>query len=181
MQDLKIYNTLTRQKETFEALNPPFVGMYVCGPTVYGDAHLGHGRAAVTFDIVFRYLSSLGYKVRYVRNITDVGHLEADADDGEDKIAKKAKLEQLEPREVADNYTDSYDRKMELMTTVKAGIGPETTGHNVEQIKLVEDVLEDGLAYEVNGSVYFAVHKYDGKNQYGRVSGKVVEELMGGS
>ncbi|HLU89830.1 MAG TPA: cysteine--tRNA ligase, partial [Cyclobacteriaceae bacterium] len=181
MQDLKIYNTLTRQKETFEALNPPFVGMYVCGPTVYGDAHLGHGRAAVTFDIVFRYLSSLGYKVRYVRNITDVGHLEADADDGEDKIAKKAKLEQLEPMEVAQNYTDSYHRDMELLNTLKPSIEPRATGHIPEQIKLVEDILEEGLAYEVNGSVYFDVLKYDGKNKYGRLSGRVVEELMSGS
>src|SRR5680860_192065 len=111
-KEIKIYNTLSRQKETFEALNPPFVGMYVCGPTVYGDAHLGHSRAAITFDIVYRYLTYLGYKVRYVRNITDVGHLEADSDDGEDKIAKKAKLEQLEPMEVAQNYTDSYHKDM---------------------------------------------------------------------
>lgn len=181
MHDIKIYNTLTRQKETFEALNPPFVGMYVCGPTVYGDAHLGHGRAAVTFDIVFRYLSALGYKVRYVRNITDVGHLEADADDGEDKIAKKAKLEQLEPMEVAQNYTDSYHRDMELLNTLKPSIEPRATGHIPEQIKLVEDILEEGLAYEVNGSVYFDVLKYDGKNKYGRLSGRVVEELMSGS
>src|SRR5690554_8157704 len=153
-KELKIYNTLTRRKETFQALNPPFVGMYVCGPTVYGDAHLGHGRAAITFDTVYRYLKFLGYKVRYVRNITDVGHLEADADDGEDKIAKKAKLDQLEPMEVAQNYTDSYHKDMEALNTLKPSIEPRATGHIPEQIKLVEDILAEGLAYVVNGSVY---------------------------
>ncbi len=127
--ELRIYNTLSRQKELFEPLTPPFVGMYVCGPTVYGDAHLGHGRPAITFDIVYRYLLFLGYKVRYVRNITDVGHLEADADDGEDKIAKKAKLEQLEPMEVAQNYTDSYHRDMDALNTLRPSIAPRATGH----------------------------------------------------
>jgi cysteinyl-tRNA synthetase len=179
--ELKVYNTLSRQKETFEALTPPFVGMYVCGPTVYGDAHLGHGRAAITFDIVYRFLTYLGYKVRYVRNITDVGHLEADADDGEDKIAKKAKLDQLEPMEVAQNYTDSYHRDMEALNTVKPSIEPRATGHIPEQIKLVSDILNEGLAYEVNGSVYFDVLKYDELKKYGRLSGRIVEELMSGS
>ena len=178
---LKIYNTLSRQKESFEALTPPFVGMYVCGPTVYGDAHLGHGRAAITFDIVYRFLTHLGYKVRYVRNITDVGHLEADADDGEDKIAKKAKLDQLEPMEVAQNFTDSYHRDMEALNTVKPSIEPRATGHIPEQIKLVSDILNEGLAYEVNGSVYFDVLKYNELKKYGRLSGRIVEELMSGS
>lgn len=180
-KEIKIYNTLSRQKETFEPLIPPFVGMYVCGPTVYGDAHLGHGRAAITFDIVYRYLTFLGYKVRYVRNITDVGHLEADSDDGEDKIAKKAKLDQLEPMEVAQNYTDSYHRDMEALNTLKPSIEPRATGHIPEQIKLVADILQEGLAYEVNGSVYFDVLKYDQQKKYGTLSGRVVEELMSGS
>jgi cysteinyl-tRNA synthetase len=180
-REIKIYNTLSRQKETFKAITPPFVGMYVCGPTVYGDAHLGHGRAAITFDIVLRYLSSLGYKVRYVRNITDVGHLEADADDGEDKIAKKAKLDQLEPMEVAQNYTDSYHRDMEALNTLKPSIEPRATGHIPEQIKLVSDILQQGMAYEVNGSVYFDVLKYDSKYTYGKLSGRIMEELMSGS
>ena len=158
---LKIYNTLSRNKEIFEAINPPNVGMYVCGPTVYGDAHLGHARAGVTFDVVFRYLSFLGYKVRYVRNITDVGHLEADADEGEDKIAKKAKLEQLEPMEVAHQYAASYHTDMQLLNTLKPSIEPRATGHIPEQIKLVEEILNNGFAYEVNGSVYFDVLKYN--------------------
>jgi len=179
--ELKLYNTLTRQKEPFEPLTPPFVGMYVCGPTVYGDAHLGHGRAAITFDIVLRYLTFLGYKVRYVRNITDVGHLEADADDGEDKIAKKAKLDQLEPMEVAQNYTDSYHKDMEALNTLKPSIEPRATGHIPEQTQLVEDILAEGLAYLVNGSVYFDVLKYNEKKKYGRLSGRVVEELISGS
>ncbi|MBD3626507.1 cysteine--tRNA ligase [Cyclobacterium sp.] len=178
---LKIYNTLSRKKEFFEPLSPPHVGMYVCGPTVYGDAHLGHARAAVTFDGVYRYLSFLGYKVRYVRNITDVGHLEADADDGEDKIAKKAKLEQLEPMEVAQQYATSYHQDMNLLNTIRPSIEPRATGHIPEQIKLVEKILEEGLAYVVNGSVYFDVLKYNETKKYGRLSGRVVEELMSGS
>ncbi|WP_162341172.1 cysteine--tRNA ligase [Cyclobacterium salsum] len=178
---LKIYNTLSRNKELFEPLRPPHVGMYVCGPTVYGDAHLGHARAAVTFDAVYRYLSFLGYKVRYVRNITDVGHLEADADEGEDKIAKKAKLEQLEPMEVAQQYATSYHRDMELLNTIRPSIEPRATGHIPEQIQLVAQILKEGLAYEVNGSVYFDVLKYNETTKYGRLSGRVVEELMSGS
>ena len=179
-REIRIYNTLSRKKETFEPLTPPFVGMYVCGPTVYGDAHLGHSRAAITFDIVFRYLTHLGYKVRYVRNITDVGHLEADSDDGEDKIAKKAKLDQLEPMEVAQNYTDSYHKDMDALNTLRPSIEPRATGHIPEQIKLVNDILEEGLAYEVNGSVYFDVLKYNENHEYGKLSGRVVEELMSG-
>ncbi|QDH78090.1 cysteine--tRNA ligase [Echinicola soli] len=180
-KDLKIYNTLSREKELFEPFKPPFVGMYVCGPTVYGDAHLGHARPAVTFDTVYRYLKHQGYKVRYVRNITDVGHLQGDADDGEDKIAKKAKLEQLEPMEVAQHYTDSYHRDMDLLNTFKPNIEPRATGHIPEQIKLVQDILDAGFAYEVNGSVYFDVVKYNEEKPYGKLSGRVVEELMSGS
>ncbi len=178
---LKLYNTLSRKKEDFEAINTPFVGMYVCGPTVYGDAHLGHARPAVTFDTVNRYLTHLGYKVRYVRNITDVGHLQGDADEGEDKIAKKAKLEQLEPMEVAQQYTDTYHRDMAALNTWKPSIEPRATGHIPEQIALVEAILKEGLAYVVNGSVYFDVLKYNETTRYGRLSGRVLEELLSGS
>lgn len=178
---LKLYNTLSRKKENFQAINPPFVGLYVCGPTVYGDAHLGHARPAVTFDTVNRYLTHLGYRVRYVRNITDVGHLQGDADEGEDKIAKKAKLEQLEPMEIAQQYTDSYHRDMALLNTWKPNIEPRATGHIPEQIALVEAILKEGLAYEVNGSVYFDTLKYNEKTPYGRLSGRVIDELMSGS
>ncbi|WP_296705917.1 cysteine--tRNA ligase [Algoriphagus sp.] len=178
---LKLYNTLSRKKENFQAINPPFVGLYVCGPTVYGDAHLGHARPAVTFDTVNRYLTHLGYRVRYVRNITDVGHLTGDADEGEDKIAKKAKLEQLEPMEIAQQYTDSYHRDMALLNTWKPNIEPRATGHIPEQIALVEAILKEGLAYEINGSVYFDTLKYNEKTPYGRLSGRVIDELMSGS
>jgi cysteinyl-tRNA synthetase len=171
---LKLYNTLSRQKEDFSPLSPPFVGMYVCGPTVYGDAHLGHGRPAVTFDTVNRYLTHLGYRVRYVRNITDVGHLQGDADEGEDKIAKKARLEKLEPMEVAQQYTDTYHRDMALLNTWKPSIEPRATGHIPEQIALVEAILKEGLAYEVNGSVYFDVMKYNNTYQYGKLSGRAM-------
>ncbi|WP_339863790.1 cysteine--tRNA ligase [uncultured Algoriphagus sp.] len=179
--NLKLYNTLSRKKENFEAINPPFVGMYVCGPTVYGDAHLGHGRPAITFDTVNRYLTHLGFRVRYVRNITDVGHLQGDADEGEDKIAKKAKLEQLEPMEVAQQYTDSYHRDMALLNTWKPSIEPRATGHIPEQIALVEAILKEGLAYEVNGSVYFDVLKYNETSNYGKLSGRDLENLLSGS
>ena len=180
-KELKLYNTLSRKKELFEPLSPPHVGMYVCGPTVYGDAHLGHARPAITFDTVNRYLTFLGYKVRYVRNITDVGHLEADADDGEDKISKKAKLEQLEPMEIAQFYTESYHRDMDMLNTLKPNIEPRATGHIPEQIKLVEDIINKGYGYEVNGSVYFDVLKYNEQKNYGKLSGRVVEELLSGS
>jgi cysteinyl-tRNA synthetase len=178
---LKLYNTLSRQKEDFQPISAPFVGMYVCGPTVYGDAHLGHGRPAVTFDTVNRYLTHLGYRVRYVRNITDVGHLQGDADEGEDKIAKKAKLEQLEPMEVAQQYTDTYHRDMALLNTWKPSIEPRATGHIPEQIALTEAILKEGLAYEVNGSVYFDVLKYNETYRYGKLSGRVLDDLMSGS
>lgn len=178
---LKLYNTLSRQKEEFQPINPPFVGMYVCGPTVYGDAHLGHARPAITFDTVNRYLTHLGFRVRYVRNITDVGHLQGDADEGEDKIAKKAKLEQLEPMEVAQQYTDSYHRDMALLNTWKPSIEPRATGHIPEQIALVEAILKEGFAYVVNGSVYFDVMKYNETNNYGKLSGRDLENLLSGS
>ena len=160
---LTLYNTLDRRKETFEPINPPHVGMYVCGPTVYGDPHLGHARPAVTFDLLFRYLRSLGYKVRYVRNVTDVGHLEHDADDGEDKISKKARLEQLEPMEVAHYYTERYHRAMDELNVLSPSIEPCASGHIIEQIAMVKEILDNGFAYESNGSVYFDVEKYNRK------------------
>ena len=156
---LVLYNTLSRKKEVFEPLHPPHVGMYVCGPTVYGDPHLGHARSAITFDILFRYLKHLGYNVRYVRNITDVGHLEHDADSGDDKIAKKARLEQLEPMEVVHYYTLRYHKAMELLNVLSPSIEPYASGHIIEQIALVEKILENGYAYESEGSVYFDVAK----------------------
>ena len=145
---LFIYNTLSRQKERFEPLHAPNVGMYVCGPTVYGDPHLGHARPAITFDIVFRYLQHLGYKVRYVRNITDVGHLEHDADEGDDKIAKKARLEQLEPMEIAQHYTNTYHAAMQLLGVLPPSIEPQASGHIIEQEELVKRILANGFAYE---------------------------------
>jgi cysteinyl-tRNA synthetase len=177
-KDLLIYNSLQRKKELFEPLKSPLVGLYVCGPTVYGDAHLGHARPAITFDLVFRYLTHLGYKVRYVRNITDVGHLENDADEGEDKIAKKARLEQLEPMEVAQHYSDNYHRNMDDLNTKKPSIEPRATGHIIEQIELIKKIFENGFAYEVNGSVYFDVLKYNASNNYGKLSGRIVEDLI---
>lgn len=178
---LHVYNTLSREREKFEPLNPPFVGMYVCGPTVYGDPHLGHARCAITFDVVFRYLKYAGYKVRYVRNITDVGHLEQDADSGEDKIAKKARLEQLEPMEVVQHYTLSYHAAMQRLNCLPPSIEPCASGHIQEQIKLTEDILKAGFAYVANGSVYFDVKKYNEKHRYGKLSGRVVDELEAGA
>ena len=176
---LVVYNTLSRKKEEFEPLNPPFVGMYVCGPTVYGDAHLGHARAALTFDTVFRFLRFLGYKVRYVRNITDVGHLENDSDAGEDKIVKKARLEQLEPMEVAQYYTKRYLDAMDAMNVLRPSIQPTATGHIMEQIDIVKILLEKGYAYESNGSVYFDVNKYNNDtHKYGILSNRVIDEMI---
>lgn len=175
---LFIYNTLTRKKEHFEPLNPPHVGLYVCGPTVYGDAHLGHARPAITFDMVFRYLKHIGYKVRYVRNITDVGHLENDADEGEDKIAKKARLEQLEPMEIVQYYSDRYHKNMDELNSLHPSIEPRASGHIIEQIEMTKKILDAGLAYVVNGSVYFDVEKYNSKHYYGKLSGRKLEELM---
>ncbi len=176
--NLTIYNTLSRKKEKFEPINAPFVGMYVCGPTVYGDSHLGHARPAITFDVLFRYLKYVGYKVRYVRNITDVGHLVNDADAGEDKIAKKAKLDQVEPMEIVQKYTNSYHKNMEQLNTLPPSIEPHASGHIIEQAEMVEQILKNGFAYEVNGSVYFDVAKYSETNNYGKLSGRVLEDLQ---
>jgi cysteinyl-tRNA synthetase len=178
---LSLYNTLTRKKEIFEPLEAPYVGMYVCGPTVYGEAHLGHARSAITFDVIFRYLSFIGYKVRYVRNITDVGHLEHDADEGEDKIAKKAKLEKLEPMEVVRFYTDKYHEVMDKLNVKRPNIEPQASAHIPEQIKLTEQILSSGYAYVSNGSVYFDVVKYSKNHQYGALSGRVLEDLIKGT
>ncbi|MFI3265998.1 MAG: cysteine--tRNA ligase [Rikenellaceae bacterium] len=178
---LHLYNTLSRTKEEFVPLNAPMVGLYVCGPTVYGEPHLGHARPAVTFDILFRYLTFIGYKVRYVRNITDVGHLENDADQGEDKIAKKARLEQLEPMEVAQFYTDSYHRAMDSLNVLPVSIEPRASGHIIEQIELIKKILANGYAYEKNGSVYFDVQKYNADYNYGCLSGRVLDDLQAGT
>ena len=175
---LVLYNTLSRRKEEFVPLAPPRVGMYVCGPTVYGDPHLGHARPAVTFDLLFRYLQALGYKVRYVRNITDVGHLEHDADDGEDKITKKARLEQLEPMEVAHYYTERYHRAMDALGVLSPSIEPRASGHIIEQEAFVQKILDAGYAYESNGSVYFDVEKYDRDHRYGVLSGRNLEDIV---
>lgn len=176
---LVVYNTLSRKKEEFEPINPPFVGMYVCGPTVYGDAHLGHARAALTFDTVFRFLRFLGYKVRYVRNITDVGHLENDSDAGEDKIEKKARIEQLEPMEVAQYYTKRYLDAMDAMNIMRPSIQPTATGHIMEQIDIVKILLEKAYAYVSNGSVYFDVNKYNNDtHKYGILSNRVIDEMI---
>lgn len=175
---LTIYNTLSRKKEVFEPLHAPNVGMYVCGPTVYGDPHLGHARPAITFDILFRYLQHLGYKVRYVRNITDVGHLEHDADEGEDKIAKKARLEQLEPMEVVQYYTLRYHKAMEQLNVLPPSIEPHASGHIIEQIKLVEEILSNGYAYESEGSIYFDVDKYNKTHNYGKLSGRNLDDVL---
>ncbi|MBP8944355.1 MAG: cysteine--tRNA ligase [Paludibacteraceae bacterium] len=175
---LYIYNTLHRQKELFVPLQPPHVGMYVCGPTVYGDPHLGHARPAITFDILFRYLKHLGYKVRYVRNITDVGHLENDVDSGEDKIAKKARLEQLEPMEVAQYYMNRYHKAMEALNVLPPSIEPLASGHIMDQIDFVEKILKNGFAYVSEGSVYFDVEKYDKIYHYGKLSGRNIADLL---
>ena len=178
---LQIYNTLSRTKEIFRPIHPGRVGMYVCGPTVYGDAHLGHARPAITFDLLFRYLRHIGYKVRYVRNITDVGHLEHDADEGEDKIAKKARIEQLEPMEVAQFYTNRFDEAMKQLNVLPPSIEPHATGHIIEQIQLVQQILDAGYAYVSNGSVYFDVVKYDQDFHYGVLSGRNLEEVRDAS
>ncbi|MDO4190571.1 MAG: cysteine--tRNA ligase [Bacteroidales bacterium] len=178
---LVIYNTLKRFKEAFEPLHAPHVGMYVCGPTVYGDPHLGHTRPTVTFDVLFRYLQHMGYKVRYVRNITDVGHLEHDADDGEDKIAKKARLEQLEPMEVAQYYTRRFNEAMAKLNVLPPSIEPHATGHIIEQQALVQQILDNGYAYVSNGSVYFDIEKYNEDFKYGILSGRTLENIKDAS
>jgi cysteinyl-tRNA synthetase len=175
---LHIYNTINRKKELFKPIDPPFVGLYACGPTVYGDAHLGHARQAITFDILFRYLSHLEYKVRYVRNITDVGHLENDGDEGEDKILKKARLEKLEPMEVVQHFMNNYHNNMQDLNVLPPSIEPRASGHIIEQQELIRKIIAAGFAYEVNGSVYFDVVKYNQENAYGKLSGRKVEDLL---
>ena len=178
---LFIYNTLTRRKEHFVPINEQSVGMYVCGPTVYGDPHLGHTRPAITFDVLFRYLKALGYKVRYVRNITDVGHLEHDADEGDDKIEKKARLEQLEPMEIAQHYTNRYHAAMEQLNVLPPSIEPHATGHIIEQEQLVQEIINNGYAYESNGSVYFDIEKYNRDHRYGVLSGRNLDDVINAS
>jgi cysteinyl-tRNA synthetase len=181
MRALYLTNTLSRNKEVFKPIHEGRVGMYVCGPTVYGDAHLGHARPGVTYDVLFRLLQYLGYKVRYVRNITDVGHLEHDADEGEDKIAKKARLEQLEPMEVVQYYTERYHEAMRLLNVQSPSIEPRASGHIIEQIETVKKILAAGYAYESNGSVYFDVQKYNRDHNYGVLSGRTLEATLEGT
>ena len=178
---IQIYNSLTRKKELFKPIVENHVGMYVCGPTVYGDPHLGHARPGITFDVVFRYLKHADYKVRYVRNITDAGHLENDADEGEDKIAKKARLEQLEPMEIVQFYTISYHKAMDDLNCLPPSIEPRATGHIIEQIEMVEQILKNGFAYKINGSVYLDVNKYNEKYPYGTLSGRNIEDTLEGT
>jgi cysteinyl-tRNA synthetase len=175
---LVIYNTLSRKKEVFKPLNAPFVGMYVCGPTVYSDVHLGNVRTFTSFDVIFRYLTFLGYKVRYVRNITDAGHLESDGDVGEDKISKKAKLAELEPMEIVQKYSDDFHTVMKSFNALPPSIEPTATGHIIEQIEMVKTILVSGFAYEVDGSVYFDVEKYNQTQNYGALSGRKLEDML---
>jgi cysteinyl-tRNA synthetase len=180
-QPLVVYNTLTRKKEPFEPIHPPFVGMYVCGPTVYSDIHLGNCRTFISFDTIYRYLLHIGYKVRYVRNITDAGHLEGDRDEGDDKFAKKAKLEQLEPMEIVQKYTIGFHHVLEAFNTLPPSIEPTATGHIIEQIEMIREILNSGYAYEVNGSVYFDVNKYSQKYDYGILTNRKLEDLLEGT
>ena len=181
MRDIFLTNTLSRSKELFVPVNPGHMGIYVCGPTVYGDAHLGHARPGVTYDVLVRFFRHLGYKVRYVRNITDVGHLEHDADEGEDKIAKKARLEQLEPMEVVQTYTLRYHEAMRLLNVAPPSIEPRASGHIVEQIEAVKTILDAGYAYESNGSIYFDVRKYNADHRYGILSGRNLDDTLEGT
>jgi cysteinyl-tRNA synthetase len=176
--NLSIYNSLSKKKEIFKPLHAPFVGLYVCGPTVYSDAHLGHARPAITFDLLFRYLTHLGYNVRYVRNITDVGHLENDSDEGEDKIEKKARFEHLEPMEVVQKYLNTFYTNMDQLNTLHPSIEPRASGHIIEQQEFIKQILEKGFAYEVNGSVYFDLLRYNEKYKYGKLSGRILEDLQ---
>ena len=178
MGDFIIYNTLSRKKELFKPINPGHVGMYVCGPTVYGEAHLGHSRPAITFDLLFRYLKYLGYKVRYVRNITDVGHLVNDADEGDDKVEGKAKVEELEPMEIVQRYTNSYRRNMLQLNVLPPSIEPSASGHIIEQIETVQQMINSGFAYEVNNSVYFDVEKYASVHSYGYSQDEKLKTFM---
>ena len=177
-QKIKIYNSLTGEKEIFKSIHEGYVGMYVCGPTVYSNVHLGNVRTFMSFDMVFRYLKHLGYKVRYVRNITDAGHLENDADVGEDKITKKARLEQIEPMEVVQRYTVDFHNVLRIFNFLPPSIEPTATGHIIEQIELISKIIKNGFAYEINGSVYFDVHKFDESNEYGKLSKRKLEDLI---
>ncbi|MGN6490729.1 MAG: cysteine--tRNA ligase [Agriterribacter sp.] len=181
MEELKIYNSLTRQKEIFKPITPGYVGMYVCGPTVYSDVHLGNCRTFISFDIIYRYLKYLGYKLRYVRNITDAGHLEGDRDEGDDKFSKKARLEQLEPMEIVQKYTLGFHKVMELFNNLPPTIEPTATGHISEQIEMVKHILANGYAYEVNGTVYFDVEKYNKEKPYGILTNRKLEDLLEGT
>ena len=178
MSELKVYNSYTRQKEVFTPITPGHVGMYVCGPTVSGESHLGHARPYITFDVIFRYLTHLGYKVRYVRNITDAGHFEEEGREAEDKISKKAVLEKLEPMELVQKYTNLFHWAMAQFNTIPPSIEPTATGHIVEQIEMIKKIIEAGYAYEVNGSVYFDVNKYAASHDYGKLSGRVIDDLL---
>lgn len=181
MKTLRLYDTYKRNVVDFEPINPPFAGIYICGPTVYGNPHLGHARGPVVFDVLHRYMRHLGYKVRFVRNITDVGHLVNDADEGEDKIARKARLEQLEPMEIAQYYTDSYHSMLQQLNVLPASIEPRASGHIIEQIEMISEIMEKGYAYEANGSVYFDVLGYSANHDYGKLSGRVLEDLIAGA
>ncbi|ARN77607.1 cysteine--tRNA ligase [Nonlabens spongiae] len=176
--ELKLYNSMTSEKEVFNSILDGRVGMYVCGPTVYSNVHLGNCRTFISFDMIYRYLRHLGYKVRYVRNITDAGHLTDDADQGEDKISKKARLEQIEPMEVVQRYTLDFHKVMQQFNSLPPSIEPTATGHIVEQIKIIEDILEKGFAYVVDGSVYFDVKKFNDDHQYGKLSGRNLEDMI---
>ena len=178
MQSLYIQNSLSRKKELFVPLNPPYVGMYVCGPTVYSNVHLGNVRTFLTFDIVYRYLTFLGYQVRYVRNITDVGHLTGDSEDGEDKIGKKARLENLEPMEIVQKYTNDFHDVTRVFNMISPSIEPSATGHIVEQIEMIQKILERGYGYESNGSVYFNVRKFSEDFPYGELSGRRIDDQL---
>jgi cysteinyl-tRNA synthetase len=178
MSELKVHNSLSRQKEFFEPITPGHVGMYVCGPTVSGESHLGHARPYITFDVVYRYLMYLGYKVRYVRNITDAGHFEEEGREAEDKISKKAVLEKLEPMELVQKYTNLYHWAMGQFNNLDPSIEPTATGHIVEQIGMIEKIISAGFAYAVNGSVYFDVSKYAQGHDYGKLSGRILDELI---
>jgi len=178
---LSVYNTLSRKKETFKPIDPEAIGMYVCGPTVYGDAHLGHAKSYVSFDLIYRYLLHRFPKVKYVQNITDVGHLTDDADEGDDKIAKQSRLEKVDPMAVVEKYMYNYFRDMDALNVKRADIYPRPSGHIPEQIEIIESLIEKGYAYEVNGSVYFDVAKYDENHDYGKLSGRSIEEMMEGA
>jgi cysteinyl-tRNA synthetase len=178
---LHLYNSLTKQTEEFKPINTPYVGMYLCGPTVYGDPHLGHSRGAIMMDVLFRYLTHLNFKVRYVRNITDVGHLLNDADEGEDKIGQIAKANRIEPMEVAQQYANAYHHVLQQMNVLPPSIEPRASGHILEQIEMIQEIIKNGFAYESNGSVYFDVLNYAETNDYGKLSGRKLEDLMAGA